>query len=80
MAQDVRLRVCACSYLEASQEILTARAAAIASNLALGFDVPQAVRAANRYVEAAIRESRGLGKGAGPINHFHSSYMLPFAP
>lgn len=60
--------------------MLTSLAAAIASNLALGLDVPQAVRAANGYVEAAIRESQDLGKGAGPINHFHSSYMLPFAP
>ena len=60
--------------------MLTVLAAAIASNIALGLDVPQAVRAANHYVEAAIRESRDLGKGAGPVNHFHSNYMLPFAP
>jgi len=80
MAQDVRLRVRACSKSGVSREILTLPAAAIASNLALGLDVPHAVHAANRYVEAAIRESHDLGKGAGPINHFHSSYMLPFAP
>ncbi|KAI9873975.1 MAG: hypothetical protein M1830_010344, partial [Pleopsidium flavum] len=55
-------------------------ASAIASNLALGSDIPRAVRSANRYVEAGIRGSRDLGKGSGPINHFHSTYMLPFAP
>ena len=80
MAQDALSRVCACSHLEATTRSLTFIAAAIASNLALGLDVPQAVRIANLYVEAAIRKSRDLGKGSGPINHFHSNYMLPFAP
>jgi len=40
----------------------------------------QAVRAACEYVEAGIRTSSDLGKGSGPINHFHSSYTMPFAP
>jgi len=42
-------------------------------------DVKRAVKKANRYVEAGIRTSVDLGKGSGPINHFHSTYSLPFA-
>lgn len=55
-------------------------ASAIASNLAKGLDVPSAVKAACRYVEVAIRTAPGLGKGNGPLNHFHSTYTLPFSP
>ncbi|RSL75073.1 hypothetical protein CEP51_011207 [Fusarium floridanum] len=55
-------------------------ASAIASNLAKGLDAPKAVRSACRYIEAAIRTAPGLGKGHGPLNHFHSTYTLPFAP
>lgn len=55
-------------------------ASAIAANLALGKDLTRAVRGAVRYVEAGIRTSVGLGRGNGPINHFHSLYALPFAP
>lgn len=55
-------------------------AAAIASNLAKDMDVPDAVRAACRYVEAGIRTAPGFGKGNGPLNHFHSTYTLPFSP
>lgn len=40
----------------------------------------KAVGAATRYVEAGIKTSLDLGKGSGPINHFHSTYSLPFAP
>ncbi|KAK8238410.1 thiamine biosynthesis protein-like protein (Thi-4) [Phyllosticta capitalensis] len=55
-------------------------ASAIASRLALGMTMEQAVKTANYYIEAGIRTSKDLGSGSGPINHFHSSYMLPFAP
>ncbi|KAI0200485.1 Rapamycin-insensitive companion of mTOR, N-term-domain-containing protein [Astrocystis sublimbata] len=55
-------------------------ASAIAANLARGLDVVDAVRAACRYIEAAIRTAPGYGKGHGPLGHFHSTYMLPFAP
>ncbi|KXX79814.1 putative hydroxymethylpyrimidine/phosphomethylpyrimidine kinase 2 [Madurella mycetomatis] len=55
-------------------------ASAIASNLAKGMDVPAAVRAACRYVEAGIKTAPGLGEGNGPLNHFHSVYTLPFSP
>lgn len=39
----------------------------------------KAVSKANRYIEAGIKTSADLGKGSGPINHFHSTYTLPFA-
>lgn len=55
-------------------------AAAIAANLAKGMDVPSAVKAACRYVEAGIRTAPGYGKGNGPLNHFHSMQTLPFVP
>jgi hydroxymethylpyrimidine/phosphomethylpyrimidine kinase len=44
--------------------------AAIAAGLALGLDVPAAVRRAKRYVTGAIRNAPCLGKGAGPLEHF----------
>lgn len=55
-------------------------ASAIAANLALGKDLQRAVQAAVRFVEAGIKTSFDLGKGSGPINHFHSVYTMPFAP
>jgi hypothetical protein len=54
-------------------------ASAIACNLAKDDDVKKAVRAACRYVEAAIKTSPNLGKGSGPLNHFHSVQVLPFS-
>jgi hydroxymethylpyrimidine kinase/phosphomethylpyrimidine kinase len=54
--------------------------AAIASNLANGLDIVRAVKRACRYVEAGIKTSTDLGHGNGPIDHFHSTYTLPFAP
>ena len=43
--------------------------ASIASNLALGYDVENAVRLAKKYIEGAIKNNPNLGKGYGPINH-----------
>lgn len=60
--------------------LLTFGIAAIASNMAKGMKVPEAVRAACRYVAAGIKTAPGWGKGNGPLNHFHSTYTLPFAP
>lgn len=55
--------------------------AAIASNLAMGIeDVPRAVRLACRYVRAGIETAPGFGHGSGPLNHFHSTFRLPFSP
>ncbi len=55
-------------------------ASAIAANLALKQSMTIAVRNACRYVEAGIKTSQNLGSGSGPINHFHSVQILPFAP
>jgi hydroxymethylpyrimidine/phosphomethylpyrimidine kinase len=60
--------------------LLTHMIAAIASNLASGLPMVQSVKASCRYVEAGIKSAVDLGKGSGPINHFHSTYTLPFAP
>jgi thiaminase II len=54
-------------------------ASAVAANLAKGKPLQTAVREACRYVEAGIKTSFELGKGNGPINHFHSLQALPFA-
>jgi hydroxymethylpyrimidine kinase/phosphomethylpyrimidine kinase len=55
-------------------------ASAIACNLACGLSIISAVKKANIYVAAGIKSSKDLGKGSGPINHFHSTYTLPFPP
>jgi hydroxymethylpyrimidine/phosphomethylpyrimidine kinase len=44
-------------------------ASAIASRLALGDDVPSAVRAAKAYVTGAIGAGFRLGAGIGPVDH-----------
>jgi hydroxymethylpyrimidine/phosphomethylpyrimidine kinase len=43
---------------------------AIAARLALGDDLPSAVRAAKAYVTRAIAQAPGLGHGHGPLQHF----------
>ncbi|EMC92647.1 hypothetical protein BAUCODRAFT_568824 [Baudoinia panamericana UAMH 10762] len=55
-------------------------ASAVACNIAQGFSITKAVRAACRFVEAGIATSVHLGQGSGPLNHFHSIQILPFAP
>ncbi len=44
-------------------------ASAIASFLALGMDVPEAVKAAKDYVTGAIAHGFALGVGIGPVDH-----------
>lgn len=44
-------------------------ASAIASHLALGLPVPEAVRAAKEYVTGAIAGGFALGAGIGPVDH-----------
>ena len=44
--------------------------AAIAAGLALGLELPRAVRRAKRYMDGAIRHAPGLGSGSGPLEHF----------
>ncbi len=47
---------------------------AIASYLAKGFAVYEAVASAKEYVSAAIEHSFAIGKGAGPVNHMYKFY------
>jgi hydroxymethylpyrimidine/phosphomethylpyrimidine kinase len=44
--------------------------AAIASNLAIGYDLLTSVRNAKEYVTTALTHSLGIGKGQGPVGHF----------
>ena len=44
--------------------------AAVTARLARGASLDDAVTAAKRYVESAIRHAYPLGRGRGPLNHF----------
>ena len=46
-------------------------ASAIAAGLAKGLVLPEAVRQAKDYVTAAMRAGFPMGRGRGPLNHFH---------
>jgi hydroxymethylpyrimidine/phosphomethylpyrimidine kinase len=46
--------------------------AAIAARLALGDPLADAVRGAKDYLTEAIRGSYSVGRGHGPVGHFHS--------
>src|SRR5579871_145633 len=54
---------------------------AIAAGLAKGIALESAVDAAKRYVTAAIAaaDSLAVGKGHGPLQHFHSALPVPNA-
>lgn len=47
-------------------------ASAIATGVAQGLALPHAVRRAQAYVAAAIRNAPGYGEGHGPIDHSHT--------
>lgn len=42
---------------------------AIASNLALGYDMKTSVKNAKDYITGALKDGLDLGKGSGPLNH-----------
>lgn len=42
---------------------------AIASNLALGYDVQNSVKRAKDYITGALKANLDLGQGSGPLNH-----------
>lgn len=48
--------------------------AAIAAWLARGLPLVEAVQAAHAYVQEAIRQAPGLGRGHGPLHHMHPWY------
>ncbi|WP_234122398.1 bifunctional hydroxymethylpyrimidine kinase/phosphomethylpyrimidine kinase [Clostridium hydrogenum] len=43
----------------------------IASNLALGMNIKEAVGNAKKYITTAIKHSLPIGHGSGPTNHFY---------
>ncbi len=47
---------------------------AIASNLALGMEMRDAVEKAKAYVTTAIRHALPIGRGNGPTHHFYALY------
>lgn len=47
---------------------------AIASNLALGYEVKEAVERAKAYITMAIEHSFSIGHGVGPTHHFYKLY------
>ena len=47
---------------------------AIASNLAKGYSLDDAVRKAKAYLSAALADMLDLGKGSGPMNHAFAVY------
>jgi len=50
---------------------------AIAANLALGSDTFRATSLAKEYIGAALADSRSLGRGKGPLNHFPETWTRP---
>lgn len=44
---------------------------AIASNLAIGFELPLSVKRAKKYLSGAIGDNLNLGRGRGPLNHLY---------
>lgn len=42
---------------------------AIASNLALGYDLKTSVEKAKKYITGALKANLNLGHGSGPLNH-----------
>jgi hydroxymethylpyrimidine/phosphomethylpyrimidine kinase len=47
---------------------------AIAANLAFGLDDRQALTRAREYLDGAIRNAPGIGRGHGPLGHFWKLY------
>lgn len=47
-------------------------ASALATSLAQGFSLEDAVARARAFVQAAIRSAPGFGHGNGPLNHMHA--------
>lgn len=54
--------------------------AAVAANIALGYEMEVAVEKAIDFVQGAIVHAYPLGKGNGPVNHLYRQRNLPFTP
>jgi hydroxymethylpyrimidine/phosphomethylpyrimidine kinase len=51
-------------------------ASAVTAGLARGLPLEEAIRRAREFVHGAIRHGLALGKGHGPLHHFHELYRL----
>lgn len=51
-------------------------ASAIATFLAQGYPLKQAVERSKRFISIAIEHAAGIGHGHGPVNHFHAAMQL----
>ncbi|ERJ11859.1 bifunctional hydroxymethylpyrimidine kinase/phosphomethylpyrimidine kinase [Haloplasma contractile] len=47
---------------------------AIAANLGKGQEIRDAIKNAKDYIQMAIEHSFSIGKGVGPVHHFHNWY------
>src|SRR5208282_1674121 len=67
----VREQILPGAHIESSSTHGTgcAFAMSLACHLALGEDLPQAVRAAKEYVRKAVESAYPMGRGIGPLNH-----------
>ena len=54
--------------------------AAIAANIALGYEMEVAVEKSIDFIQGAILHSCPRGKGNGPLNHHYRQQHLPFTP
>uniref|UniRef100_UPI0025E50A65 bifunctional hydroxymethylpyrimidine kinase/phosphomethylpyrimidine kinase n=1 Tax=Anaerovibrio sp. TaxID=1872532 RepID=UPI0025E50A65 len=45
---------------------------AIACNLALGMELPEAIAKAKKYLTGALKAGLDIGKGSGPLNHMYN--------
>lgn len=45
---------------------------AIASHLALGYEIKEAVKLSKNYITEAIKNSFDIGHGVGPVHHFYN--------
>jgi len=71
---------CSLACIHTSQGDQKLTIAAIAGNIALGFDIVTAVEKAIDYIQGAILHSYSMGKGNGPLNHLFRQRNLPFTP
>ncbi|MDR3203835.1 MAG: bifunctional hydroxymethylpyrimidine kinase/phosphomethylpyrimidine kinase [Deltaproteobacteria bacterium] len=49
---------------------------AIAAHVALGYEIEEAVNLSKLYVTESLKNSIYLGRGPGPLNHFHRYYQI----
>lgn len=71
LVSDNQQRMFETPYVQTSSQHGTgcSYSSAIAANLALGFDMSQAIERSKRFIYHALLSAQPIGKGTGPINH-----------